>query len=246
MKINLSIRLRIVLYSGIVVLLTAGILSGVAYFNSARTSEDLVATTLTSKLEGDINSFEYYIDHYFGTLDFEDGTLTDQNGDSIAGNHALVDAIRDDKDVIATIFAREGDDFRRITTNVMKPDGSRAVGTMLGSDSAAYDPVMRGQLFIGRAEILGVPYLTAYDPIFGEARRVVGIAFVGVRMAEANAIVALGQREMLSGLAIALILVAAAGLTVIYIAASIIVSPIKKASAMLKDIAQGEGAMALG
>src|SRR5512138_3147799 len=46
---------------------------------------------------------------------------------------------------VATIFAREGDDFVRITTSLKKEDGSRAVGTFLGQKHPAWGRLVAGQ-----------------------------------------------------------------------------------------------------
>ncbi len=77
----------------------------------------------------------------------------------------------------ATIFM--GD--TRIATNVKKEDGSRAVGTKLAKN-AAYEAVFAGKSYRGETDILGVPFITGYDPILDKAGKVVGILFVGVPM----------------------------------------------------------------
>jgi methyl-accepting chemotaxis protein len=72
----------------------------------------------------------------------------------------------------------------RIATNVQKPDGTRAVGTRLAR-SAAYDSVIdRKTPFRGEVEILGTPYMTAYDPILNSSGEVLGILYVGIKKAE--------------------------------------------------------------
>ncbi|MCS6810734.1 MAG: methyl-accepting chemotaxis protein, partial [Tepidimonas sp.] len=79
---------------------------------------------------------------------------------------------------VATVFQREGQDFRRITTSVTKEDGSRAVGTLLGTQHPAYAAVMTGQRYVGRAVLFGRSYMTVYQPVKlgGE---VAAILFVG-------------------------------------------------------------------
>jgi len=76
----------------------------------------------------------------------------------------------------ATIFA--GD--TRITTNVMKPDGSRAVGTPLAAGPAKDMVLGQGKSYRGTAEILGQPFFTAYDPIKDASGKVVGVLYVGI------------------------------------------------------------------
>ncbi|MDD4617470.1 MAG: methyl-accepting chemotaxis protein, partial [Alphaproteobacteria bacterium] len=75
----------------------------------------------------------------------------------------------------ATIFM--GD--THIATNVKKEDGSRATGTKLAKN-AAYEAVFSGKPYRGETDILGIPYITGYDPIKDKTGKVVGILFVGV------------------------------------------------------------------
>jgi methyl-accepting chemotaxis protein len=98
-------------------------------------------------------------------------------------DHTLIDHISRMTGEPATLFVfdAKADDFLRITTSVKKADGTRAVGTMLGKDSAANGPIRRGQTFLGEAKILDVLYLTIYQPIFDKAGKVVGILFAGVK-----------------------------------------------------------------
>jgi methyl-accepting chemotaxis protein len=97
-------------------------------------------------------------------------------------NDGMVDEITRVTGETATVFQwdEETQDFWRRTTNIVKPDGTRAVGTPLGKDSAAYDVVRDGKLFLGEANILGVPYFTAYQPIVNASGDVIGILYVGV------------------------------------------------------------------
>ena len=61
----------------------------------------------------------------------------------------------------ATIFM--GD--TRISTNVLKADGSRAIGTTL-AHGPVYDAVLgKSGSYRGEADILGERYFTGYDPI---------------------------------------------------------------------------------
>jgi len=112
-------------------------------------------------------------------FELADGHLLD-NGTPLDGNHRVVDTVTQLVGGTATIF--QGD--TRITTNVKKPDGSRAVGTQL-KPGPVYDTVLKqGKPYRGEAEILGVPYFTAYDPIVSPAGEIIGILYVGVKKAE--------------------------------------------------------------
>jgi methyl-accepting chemotaxis protein len=80
--------------------------------------------------------------------------------------------------VIATVFARMGDDFVRVTTTLKKEDGSRAFGTMLGQNSPALKSMLDGKTFYGKVKLFGKDYYVVYEPII-ENSKVIGILFIG-------------------------------------------------------------------
>lgn len=84
------------------------------------------------------------------------------------------------KGIYATIFARRGDDYVRISTSIKKEDGGRAIGTTLGKEHPAYAPIRQGQSYIGKATLFGRSYMTKYDPIKDGKGDVIGIHFVGI------------------------------------------------------------------
>ncbi|WP_321788435.1 Cache 3/Cache 2 fusion domain-containing protein [Paraburkholderia sp. J94] len=81
---------------------------------------------------------------------------------------------------IATVFARSGDDFVRVTTSLKKQDGSRAIGTLLDRKGPAYEPIVGGRSFAGLAQLFGKQYITEYRPITDASGKVIGALFVGV------------------------------------------------------------------
>lgn len=101
-------------------------------------------------------------------------------GDHIVNdNYEVVDKLRKLAGGTATIF--QGD--LRVSTNVTKEDGSRAVGTPLVGP-AKEATIDRGQPYRGQTDILGVPYFTAYDPILDNHGRTIGVLYVGVKQEE--------------------------------------------------------------
>lgn len=80
-----------------------------------------------------------------------------------------------------TIFAG---DVRLMTTIIQ--DGKRAVGTKLDPAIAAI--VLAGSSYYGEADILGAPYVTAYEPIMGSGGKPIGIYFAGVPLSVVNAV----------------------------------------------------------
>ncbi|OHY97148.1 methyl-accepting chemotaxis protein [Salinicola sp. MIT1003] len=80
----------------------------------------------------------------------------------------------------ATIFARDGDDFVRISTSLKNENGERAMGTLLSRDSKSYARLMANQPYTGLTTLFGTDYITKYQPIQDKDGKVVGAMFVGV------------------------------------------------------------------
>jgi len=97
----------------------------------------------------------------------------------INNNFDIVDAVRkeDGRGMTATFFAKSGDEYIRVSTNVPKPDGSRAIGTVL--EGPALESIKAGKSFYGQVPILGRPYITGYEPIKDSSGAQIGIYYVG-------------------------------------------------------------------
>jgi|GEM_PF-1163385 len=98
---------------------------------------------------------------------------------AIGDSHELVDSTVAVFGGTATLFAKAGDDFVRVSTNVKRDDGSRAIGTVLDPAGKAWAAMREGREFTGLVDILGRSYYTHYAPIFDEARAVVGVYYAG-------------------------------------------------------------------
>jgi methyl-accepting chemotaxis protein-2 (aspartate sensor receptor) len=81
---------------------------------------------------------------------------------------------------IATVFARTGDDFVRVTTSLKKENGERAIGTLLDRAHPSYKALMAGEPFRGLAWLFGVPYMSKYEPVRDASGKVIGALYVGV------------------------------------------------------------------
>ena len=100
-------------------------------------------------------------------------------GAPVNGDFEVVDRFSADaKGAVATIFARTGDDFIRVTTSLKKQDGERAFKTLLDRKHPAYALMAEGKPYIGRANLFGRDYMTVYEPI-REGNRTIGIMFIG-------------------------------------------------------------------
>ncbi len=96
-------------------------------------------------------------------------------------DNALVDLVKSQYGTDVTIFSGDV----RVSTTIIK-DGERLLGTTL--DPAIAEIVLnQKQDYYGEADILGMPYVTAYRPIVTSDGEAVGLIFSGKSMAETNA-----------------------------------------------------------
>jgi methyl-accepting chemotaxis protein len=102
-------------------------------------------------------------------------------GRAQAGNFEIVDYVTRLNKGTATIFSKDGEHFVRISTNVQKDDGTRAVGTELNNTTPAYAALSNRTEFYGVVDILGNPYFTGYEPLFSKNVEFIGIAYVGYK-----------------------------------------------------------------
>ena len=100
---------------------------------------------------------------------------------SVNNNFKIVDEIQQLVGGTCTIFQKiPGDNFLRISTNVKKLDGNRAVGTYIPSSSKVAQSLLNKKLYTGKAFVVNKDYITAYDPIISSSGEVVGALYVGI------------------------------------------------------------------
>ena len=87
---------------------------------------------------------------------------------------------------VATVFVRSGDDFLRISTSLNKQDGSRAIGTSLDHKHPAYEKLLAGQGYVGRALLFDRLYMTQYTPVRDAGGKVIAVLFVGFDYTDAQ------------------------------------------------------------
>ncbi len=116
---------------------------------------------------------------------------TDKAGDKMVGalffgprkinnNYDVVDEIKKTTGASATIFVKEGDEFVRVSTNVLTPEGKRGVGTALAR-AKAYEAVSKGDPYCGVVDVLGTSLDSCYNPIKDVGGKVVGVTYVGYK-----------------------------------------------------------------
>lgn len=153
-------------------------------------------------------------------------------------DHAFVDAVTRITGEPVTIFGYEpsAGDFVRLSTTVMKADGSRAVGTKLDKASPAFAAAKAGKAYHGVADILGVSYYTAYQPILDHSGGVIGILFTGVRQAT----VAASAHDLLWKIALASVVLVTIMAAVSFFAARALMRPIPALADLMARLARND------
>jgi methyl-accepting chemotaxis protein len=147
-------------------------------------------------------------------------------------NFEVVDKVKEISGGTATIFMGE----TRISTNVLKPDGSRAVGTKLAAGAVHDSIFINRKTYRGVVDILGVLYFAIYDPILDADGKPVGIWYVGVPQSEYFATIdALYHRSIAVGLMVAIL----ASLTVI-LALRRALRPLKRLRSSMEQLTAGQ------
>ena len=118
--------------------------------------------------------------YFTGEMDLEPSIgMLYADGVALNEDFSVVDQFSEDTGGVATVFARKGDDFVRITTSLRNLQGERVMNTLLDRNHPAYQLMLQGKPYIGRANLFGKPYMTAYEPVRNRQGEVIGILFVG-------------------------------------------------------------------
>lgn len=122
----------------------------------------------------------------------------------------------------------------RVTTTIIK-DGQRAIGTKL-NEKIAYQVLKQGQTYINQADILGIPYYTAYMPLIGADNQIVGVLFSGEKLQTAVAT----RNRIIYTVAIIVFFVAIIAFFIIRLLARKLLQPIYQLIRVIEAVAAGD------
>ena len=153
-------------------------------------------------------------------------------GDTVMNdNFDIVDKIGKLTGDTVTIFLGN----TRISTNVKKEDGNRAIGTTV-SDVISSHVLKDGKTYIGKANVVGIWNQTAYEPIKDSSNTIIGIWYVGIPNTPYD--------ELANEFRTNLLVIAIGGFILAIIAISIftssLVKPLKKLEDAAKIVASGD------
>jgi methyl-accepting chemotaxis protein len=164
-------------------------------------------------------------------------SLSIQDDKLLVGNYALngdtvlVDKVKSFFGGTATVFMKDV----RVSTNVVNPDGSRAVGTQL--KGPVHDAIFqKKESYRGTADILGKPCFVAYDPIKDARGEIIGVLYVGVPKSDYFAAF---NGIVVSVIIIAIILIAGVGI-MSYVYMRRLTQPLNECVEAAKKLSEGD------
>ena len=160
------------------------------------------------------------------------------NGISDFDDHSMIDEIGTTTGETVTVFRWEDEskDFWRVTTNIIKGDGKRAVGTPLGQKGKVYPVILSGKTFNGEANILGKDYYTIYEPILSPEGQEIGILYAGVLKEKIN----LGLNNIINALIVASLIATLIGAVITIFVLRGLMRPIPILATMMEKVAGGD------
>ncbi|MEW6696398.1 MAG: methyl-accepting chemotaxis protein [Bacillota bacterium] len=225
--VNQSIKRQLAaMVVGSLVLLSAMLLI-ISYFNI----KSQLTNAAEEKVQSDLLTGEAIIDAmYPGHWEVRGNQL--YKGDILINdNYEAVDYIASLTKDTCTIFM--GD--TRVSTNVKKDNGERAVGTKV-SDKVKKVVLDQGQMYIGEAAVVDKPYQTAYKPIVDASGKTIGIFYVGTPIEQFNQAF---FKEFTILALIFLLVLAGVALGVRYLTGRIILSPLQELLSGVQSLQAG-------
>ncbi|UJB65916.1 Cache 3/Cache 2 fusion domain-containing protein [Acidovorax sp. YS12] len=140
-------------------------------------SLDAADNTNRELAKGAMRGFQRYFEATM-QLNEETGELRSY-GALVNEDYSAVDKFANETGGVASVFARKGDDFIRITTSVKNEQGQRQQGTPLERTDPAHAVVAKGEPYTGITLVAGKPYMGDYLPVKDAGGKVVALLFIG-------------------------------------------------------------------
>lgn len=224
--------------AAVLIAMTTSMVVGAAYWSLSREFESRGKSDIETSLRTLALAFsENYGDARIAITDgsvsraeipampeFKDHKMVDRTTSYVGGN--------------ATVFVYDDatKQFVRRTTNVKKENGDRAVGTQLAADHPAQAIVRSGQAYKGPAVLFGRNFMTAYQPVFDNAGKVIGILYVGIPTESLDAMLHRAMMMMTIAAIIGALLVLA--LTMLIVRG--VTRPLRSVTDTLTSLAEGQ------
>ncbi len=210
-QLKLKLGTKAVICAVLLIAMNTALVVGAAYWSL--TSE--FAERARRDIEVNLRTLAMTFGETFGEakITLKDGVVTHAEAAKMPEfrDHAIVDRAVSYVGGNATLFVYDeaSGQFVRRSTNVKKENGDRAVGTQLAPDHPGQAVLRRGEAYKGPAVLFGKTFMTAYYPISNPAGKVIGVLYVGIPMAQFDAMLAetIWNMAIAAGIAALLVLV---------------------------------------
>jgi len=167
---KLKITAQIAIMFSLFFIIGSSILGIYSYYT---VSKDIKILALENLAISDSLSVELFDEEYPGEWQVINGSL--YKGEQIIDeNLTFIDKLGKLTQGTVTIF--NGD--TRAATNVLKDDGTKAVGTKV-SEEVAQVTLAKGEVYTGEANVVGKTFYTSYKPIKDQSGKIIGMFYVG-------------------------------------------------------------------
>jgi methyl-accepting chemotaxis protein len=214
-----------------------------------KTLEDEIALSLRDKTTWSLRvaAEAFTTSYHYNIVYDQNGNVAKLVGPPVPDffEHGVVDNITRINKGTATVFRydEQKNDFVRLTTSVKKADGTRAVGTVLGQNGPVYPVIMAGNVYVGIAKILGIPYQTGYVPIFSTSGgKPIGILYIGVGKIDDLRAVTDGLFRNMIIASLVVLLVAGIGVALV---SRLLIAPLPRLARLTQDIAQEKAGLVI-
>lgn len=110
----------------------------------------------------------------------------------INNNTDIVDRYTNVTKAVSAVFVRSGEDFIRVSTSIKNEDGSRTNGAVLEKTHPAYQNLLKGEAYVGKATLFGKDYMARYEPVKDSQGKV--IAVLGIALDFSDSLKALKDK----------------------------------------------------
>lgn len=107
------------------------------------------------------------------------------NGYDLTSSNSFVDSMQVILGGTISIFQKIDSGYVRIATNVLKVDGTRAIGTFIPNHSPVIEAINNQKTYFGRAFVVNEWYITAYQAII-KNNQIIGMIYVGDKEKDLN------------------------------------------------------------
>jgi methyl-accepting chemotaxis protein len=236
-QLKLKLGTKAVICAVLLIAMNTALVVGAAYWSLTSEFGELARRDI----EVNLRTLAMTFGETFGEakITLKDGVVTHAEAAKMPEfrDHAIVDRAVSYVGGNATLFVYDeaSGQFVRRSTNVKKENGDRAVGTQLAPDHPGQAVLRRGEAYKGPAVLFGKTFMTAYYPISNPAGKVIGVLYVGIPMAQFDAMLAetIWNMAIAAGIAALLVL----GLTMLIVRG--VTKPLTSVTQSLTAIADG-------